>query len=178
LSTSAKSRSEDVTIGLALARRLGLQRVYAVDDQSDAFFQVTHGEKLMSQLQGSAELQKLQESILFTELPSRIAKSVEQDDLIGLYRWINSAQYAGADVDAQWHIFLRTRFPGGLDRARSALWEGRNLAIAANIRRATAFAPGQRALVVLGASHRPFLEAYLSRLMDVDVVDPEEVLGH
>lgn len=176
LSKSAQSRAEDATIGLALARRLGLQRVYAIDDQSDAMFQVTHGQELMSQLQGSAEFKKLQESMLFTELPARIAKSLENDDLIGLYRWINSAQYAAADVGAQWHIFLRTRFPGGLDRARAAFWEVRNLAIAANIRRATASAPGKRALVIIGASHRPFLEAYLSQMMDVDIVSPEEVL--
>jgi hypothetical protein len=176
LSKSAQSRAEDTTIGLALARRLGLQRVYAIDDQSDAMFQVAHGQELMSQLQESAEFKKLQESMLFTELPARIGKSLENDDLIGLYRWINSAQYAAADVGAQWHIFLRTRFPGGFDRARAAFWEARNLAIAANIRRATASASGKRALVVIGASHRPFLEAYLSQMMDVDIVSPEEVL--
>ena len=96
---------------------------------------------------------------------------------LGLYRWMNSPKYGLADLDAQWHLFLRSSLPSGFDRERAALWEARNLAIAANIRRITAAKPGQRALVIIGASHKTFLDAYLSQMMDLDVVQAEDVLN-
>lgn len=174
---ASQSRSEDVAVGVALARRLNLQRVVPIDDQSDATFQLQHGEALMEQLQQSPEFKKLQESMLMTELPQRISQTVKGGDVLGLYRWINSPEYARADVDAQWHIFMRTRLPSGLDRSRAACWEARNLAIAGNLRKAMASERPSRVLVIIGASHRPFLEAYLGQMMDVEIVPPAEILG-
>jgi len=51
-------------------------------------------------------------------------------------------------IDAQWHIFHRTRLASGLDRRRAGLWEVRNLRIAANIRTAAAEFNAKRALVI------------------------------
>jgi pheromone shutdown protein TraB len=53
----------------------------------------------------------------------------------------------------------------------------RNLRIAANIRTAAAEFNAKRALVIIGASHKPFLDAYLQAMMDVVVADAESVLG-
>lgn len=176
LKKALTSRSEDVTLGVALARRLGHQRVYGIDDQSDALFQVNRGRQLMAELSASPEYKKLQESILYKELPKRMATATRGGDLLGFYRWINSPEYGSADLDAQWHLFLRTSLPSGLDRERAALWEVRNLAIAGNIRRVTARDAGERTLVIIGASHKPFLDAYLAQMMDLDIVRAEDVL--
>ena len=132
LTKALASRNEDITIGVALAHRLGHQRVYAIDDQSDALFQINSGRQLMAELSASPEFKKLQESFLFKELPKRIAAATQSGDLLGLYRWINSSEYGSDDLDAQWHLFLRSSLPSGLDRERAALWEARNLAIAGN----------------------------------------------
>ena len=143
LTKALASRNETITIGVALARRLGHQRVYGIDDQSDALFQLNRGKQLMAELSASPEYEKLQKSFLLQELPKRMAAATQSGDLLGLYRWINSPEYGSADVDTQWHIFLRSSLPSGLDRERAALWEVRNLAIAANIRRVTAGEPGK-----------------------------------
>jgi pheromone shutdown protein TraB len=43
--------------------------------------------------------------------------------------------------------------------------------MAANIREAMAVTPGQRMLVIVGASHKWYLEAYLNQMHDVRIVD-------
>lgn len=177
LNQTLSARNETVSVGLALARRMGLQRLYGVDDQSDAQFQIRFGGKLMEGLSQSPEMAKLQKSVLVNELPERLREHGLEGDFVGLYRWMNSTAYATADVDAQWHIFYRTRLVSGLDRARAGHWEVRNLRIAANIRTATAEANARRALVIIGASHKPFLDAYLRTMMDVEVVDAESLLS-
>jgi hypothetical protein len=80
------------------------------------------------------------------------------------------AAFATADVDAQWGVFLRTHFESGSDRSRLGLWENRNLTIAARIRGVAALHPGGRVLVIYGAAHKPFLEAYLSKMADLRLV--------
>lgn len=53
-------------------------------------------------------------------------------------------------------------------------WETRNLRMAANIRDSMA-QPGQRALVIVGASHKDYLEAYLNQMHDVEIASAGEV---
>jgi pheromone shutdown protein TraB len=80
------------------------------------------------------------------------------------------------DVSKQWHLFFRTELPSKIDRARVALWEARNLNIAGRIRAASAWHPGGRVLVVIGAAHKPFLDLYLAQMMDIQVVQLGDVL--
>ena len=46
----------------------------------------------------------------------------------------------------------------------------------ANIRAAMALRPGARVLNVVGSSHKPYYDAYLAMMADVDIVDVETVL--
>jgi hypothetical protein len=177
LTGTLSSHNEVTALGIALAARMRLQRLQGVDDQSDALFQLRSGEQLMRELSQSPELARLQDSLLIKELPGRLQKHAATGDWLGLYRWMNTPAYAAGDVDAQWHIFHRTRLASGLDRRRAGLWEVRNLRIAANIRTAAAEFNAKRALVIIGASHKPFLDAYLQAMMDVVVADAESVLG-
>ena len=48
--------------------------------------------------------------------------------------------------------------------------------MAANIRDVLARHPGMRLLVIVGASHKGYLEAYLNQMHDVRLIDPEDVL--
>jgi len=48
--------------------------------------------------------------------------------------------------------------------------------MASNIRDMFAAQPGIRGLVVVGASHKPYLESYLSGMHDMTLVDAEQVL--
>jgi hypothetical protein len=177
LSRRLDERDERVQIAIALARKCRLERLACVDDQADAPFTLARGEELMAGLRQTPELARLEKSLLAVELPKRLDVAAKGADWLPLYRWINSREYAAADVDAQWHLFFRSRLASGLDRERAARWEVRNLGIVARIREASARSAGGRVLVVIGASHKPFLDAYLRSMMDVEVVAAEEVLG-
>ena len=58
-----------------------------------------------------------------------------------------------------------------LDRIRVALWEVRNLNIASHIRRSSSLYPGQKILVIIGSSHKIFLDNYLKDMMGVKIVN-------
>jgi len=46
----------------------------------------------------------------------------------------------------------------------------------ANIREVAANYPGGRILVIVGSAHKPWFDAYLRMMSDVEVVDAERVL--
>ncbi|MCW5580623.1 MAG: hypothetical protein KIS72_04730, partial [Luteimonas sp.] len=56
-------------------------------------------------------------------------------------------------------------------------WDARNLRMVANI--ATTFRehPGARVLSIVGASHKPWFDAWLAQLQGVEVVDAEALLA-
>ncbi|RYD93529.1 MAG: hypothetical protein EOP50_10990, partial [Sphingobacteriales bacterium] len=66
--------------------------------------------------------------------------------------------------------------PQRFGRQYVGYWETRNLRMAGNIRDAMTPRPGSRMLVVVGASHKGYLEAYLHQMHDVRVVDAGVVL--
>jgi hypothetical protein len=76
----------------------------------------------------------------------------------------------------QWEAMLRARLPDEMGRTRVALWETRNLHMVGHIQRMIAQHPGERILVIVGSSHKPFFDAYLRQMMGVQVVDAETVL--
>jgi hypothetical protein len=47
----------------------------------------------------------------------------------------------------------------------------------ANVRAAMGHYPGQRALVIVGATHKPYFDAYLGMMHEVRVVPAAQVLG-
>lgn len=55
-------------------------------------------------------------------------------------------------------------------------WETRNLRMAANIRDLMDPTPGMRTLVLVGASHKAYLDAYLAQVHDVHIVDVQPLL--
>jgi len=48
--------------------------------------------------------------------------------------------------------------------------------MAGNIREILAHSHGSRILVIVGASHKPYLESYLNQMHDMRIVDAEKVL--
>ena len=57
------------------------------------------------------------------------------------------------------------------------LWHARNAAIQYELLRAMAGSNGDRTLLIIGAAHRPFLDASLRTLPWLTVVEPLDVLG-
>lgn len=93
-----------------------------------------------------------------------------------MYRFVNEERRADAGIEMQWEAMLRANLPKRSGEPRVALWETRNLHMAGHIRRMASQVPGGRVLVIVGAAHKPFFEAYLRQMMGVKVLRTSEVL--
>jgi hypothetical protein len=168
-------RNESASIGAELAARLGHERVHPVDDH-------TAGDASLAVMDRLAvvhpEIQREIRKHPYTAgAPERARLMAAPDGILASYRAMNSADAGRLDAEAQWLPFLSHKSPDLIGRQRLAEWEARNLRMAAHIREAFAHHPGQRVLVVVGSSHKPYLEAYLSLMHDVVLVPADEVLN-
>lgn len=178
LEASRTAANEVYRIAAPLARTLGLQQLALVDDFAGEEAYASRGEQFQKEVEASAEASKVREAPLYKEQKARLSAACrDPKQMLELYRWINDPAFAKVDVETQWGVWFRTHFPSRLDRARYAGWEARNLAIAANIRKESSLFAGKRVLVIYGAGHKPFLDAYLAQMLDVRVVAPSSVLA-
>ncbi len=162
--------NENVSIGLTLARKLNHQRVYCINDHRDKEDFIKVADRI-SEMFGKNEYLKTQPwKPLLDELTDRQNKAIQAGDLLPFYLWMNSEEYVKKDVNSQWQIMFEANLPNGLAQTRIAFWDVRNFGIAANIRRAMALNPGKKILVIIGATHKIFLDALFRECMDVKVV--------
>jgi hypothetical protein len=166
--------NETYQIGVALAARLGLERVYAVDDHTADGIEELAGpafgpaiQKLWSSNTGLAEAKE----------QDRRAKSLTSgQDLLDLYRFLNQPLTQRAFVSADFGAALQHDSPELYGRQYVAWWETRNLRMVANIRAAFGNHPGARVLNIVGASHKPYYDTYLNMMHEVSLVDAEVIL--
>ena len=83
---------------------------------------------------------------------------------------------AALDTDTQWLLMLRSEKMGRVGRQRVAAWEAQNLRMAVTIREATAPIVGGRALLIVGAAHKPFIEACLLTSTAIEIVSVPAML--
>ncbi|MFZ2325210.1 MAG: DUF5694 domain-containing protein [Ignavibacteriaceae bacterium] len=164
------------TIAITLAKNLGLQKLVPVDDQQDKDIYNKILPDLTKQVLDDTLYNRAANSEVYRITDEIFQKGFENKNLLPYFLYINSQEYAIKDAEAQWSIFYKLNLKSGLDRTRAALWEVRNLNIASNIRRATSLNPESKLLVIVDPSHKPFLEAYLSSLGDIKIVQLNSVL--
>ena len=165
------SMNERVSVGVALVERLGLPRLWSVDSHFGDVLFPTFADDLQ---QGFDDLGGAQAAILdgepYASYNAVERQAIEQGDLAPVYRLMNSESYNTGDVRGQWDIYNREAFPGDAGRKRLALWDERNMRIAANIRHATTTAPGANVLFIVGSAHKPFIDPLMGATLDVRVV--------
>jgi Family of unknown function (DUF5694) len=166
--------NETYQIGVALAARLGLERVYAVDDHTADSIEESAGPAFGPAIQrlwaNNADLPEAKEQ-------DRRAKSLTTgDDLLDLYRYLNLPATQRAFVTADFGAALRHDSPELYGRQYVAWWETRNLRMVANIRAAFGNHPGARVLNIVGASHKPYFDTYLGMMHEVALVEAEAIL--
>lgn len=164
---------ETMLIAAPLAARLGLERVYPVDDHTaDA---PTPDEKAYADV-----ITKVWDNPATAKRKAIDAKLHRHlatgDGLLALYRAENAPEMAKLVYDSDFGAALNEPSPQAFGRGYVGYWETRNLRIAANIRDILGLHPGSRALVLIGASHKFYLEAYLDEMHDVSLVDTAAVL--
>lgn len=167
-------RNENHLIASRLAARLGHERVHPMDDQSDDV--VPDFEPNMTAFMAEPWFAALMEDPGFTPLREAPQHLTSADEALATYRMLNGPRAGRTDANGQWLNMINRPSPGDVGRARVAAWEVRNLRMAANIREVAALHPGGRILVITGSAHKPWLDAYLSMMSDVRIVDAARVL--
>lgn len=166
-------RSESDAIAARLAARLGLERLVQMDDQGvdswvddeDAYSKAVSGA-------WAAHAGTLSDA----EAAARGPGLYSADGVLAAYRLYNSPGFAPVAYARDWGAALTDPSAGQYGRRYVTYWETRNLRMAANIREALGERPGSRMLVIVGASHKAYLDDYLSRMRDAQIVDAATIL--
>lgn len=158
--------NERQQIGMALAARLGLDQLHAVDYSSGMDFD---GMFEAAETAGQTELLARFEAFM-APIQQHIASSAEAARPV-LDRLIESNS---AEQIAYHDLYLLTAQMGAADNPVGAeqmqIWWGRNLHIFANIARMSE--PGDRVLVIYGAGHKYLLDQFVDSAPNLELVDP------
>lgn len=166
--------NENIHIAARLAARLGLQRVYPVDDHSGDNIQIPDAEaKAFGQAveqawkSGRAELDKVE---------VREQALSQAPDLLPLYRYLNRPDNLRLRADVNVGATMRAQSPQRYPQIWVAGWEIRNLRMVANIHQTFRERPGARVLSIVGATHKPWFDGWLEQMQGVEIVDAEKIL--
>jgi hypothetical protein len=166
-------RDESYLIAARLAARLGHEAVVAMDDH-------TADRMVLDEAGWGAAIQKAWDNPAAKQRgtieDALKAKADSAEGLLALYQAFNAPGYTRRAFDGDFGAALEEPSSQRFGRQYVGYWETRNLRMAANIRDAFTPRPGSRMLVVVGASHKGYLEAYLHQMHDVRVVDALLVL--
>ena len=165
------SRNETTTVAIALARRLGLQRLAPVDSHFDGAKLLATGEDALAEVFDHPFRKRSSEAPVYERSRAAIAAGIEAGNFLPVYQTFNDDGYLAADVEAQWGWYWRSKLDSGLDRFRYGLWEARNLAIASNVAMQSASPRQERVLLLIGAAHKRFVEEFVARLVHAEVVE-------
>lgn len=166
-------RNETTLIAAALAARVGLERVYSMDDHTaDAVVADESGyNAAMTKAwdNPASARRKTMYDVAQAQLKS-------PESALAMYRELNAPGRAKLIFDRDFGAALEEVSPQKFGRGYVGYWETRNLRMAGNIRDMLQTQPGIRALVIVGESHKGYLEAYLNPMHDLVLQDAEAVL--
>lgn len=166
--------SESYRIGARLAARLGLERVFAIDDHTGDSYEAPDGDL---QAFGTAIQQAWDAAATQMQpITSRVEKLKNSGDMLALYRYINRPDVLSVKADGDFGAALRETSSQHYGQLYVAGWETRNLRMVANIRAAFIEQPGARVLSIVGASHKPWFDNLLGQMQGVDIVDAQKLL--
>ncbi len=167
-------QNETDMIAAPLAARLGLERVWSVDDHSadrpDPADAKAYGAAIMKAWDNpDSAARRVEDKALVDGLTA-------PNGLLNLYRAYNAPGQAMRTYRSDFGAAFLEPSPQGYGRSYLTYWETRNLRMVANIRDVLGQAPGTRLLAIVGASHKGYYEAYLNQMHDVRLVDAGKVL--
>jgi hypothetical protein len=167
-------QNETDMIAAPLAARLGLERVWSVDDHSadrpDPADAKAYGAAIMKAWDNpDSAARRAADKALVDGLAA-------PNGLLNLYRAYNAPGQAMRTYRSDFGAAFLEPSPQGYGRGYLTYWETRNLRMVANIRDVLGQAPGTRLLAIVGASHKGYYEAYLNQMHDVRLVDAGKVL--
>jgi len=166
-------RDESYLLAARLAARLGHERLHAMDDH-------TADSMIPDQTEYDAALGKAWDNpavkARIAQIDARQARLDTAQQVLALYRADNAPGETKFAFEGDFGAALEEPSAGRYGRQYVGYWETRNLRMASNIRDVMSLQPGMRLLVIVGASHKGYLEAYLHQMHDVRVVDSRPLL--
>jgi Family of unknown function (DUF5694) len=165
--------NETYDVAVALAARLGLNRVYAVDDHTADSIDGLAGaglEKFLKGFWGSVK------SPIADEATRQEEGLKTGTDMLSYYRYINRPATQREYISIDFKAAMNAGSAENYGRMYNAWNETRNLRMISNIRAAFGNRPGARVLNIVGASHKPYYDAYMNMMPDVKLVDAEVIL--
>jgi len=169
----AKRNNESYQVAARLAARLGLQRVHPVDNHTGDRMDVPDLKAFARSLEAAWAAGG---GAGWKEREKHEAALSAADDLLPLYRYINTPESLKLLAEINVSASLRAKSPDGYPQMFVAGWEIRNLRMVANVRETFRERPGARVLSIVGSSHKPWFDTWLGQLQGVDVVDVASVL--
>ena len=169
-------RNEFYLIAAPLAARLGLERLHSFDDHTadqpmkDEADHQRYGAALMKAWDNPAGARRKQQD---EAIHARIGTG---EGVLAMYRALNAPDQWRLIFDNDFGAALEEPSPQRYGRDYVAYWETRNLRMAANIREVMNARIGARTLVLVGASHKGYLDAYLDQMHDLRLADAQQVL--
>ena len=167
------SRNENNLLGVELGARLGLETLAAMDDHSaDAIY-----------ARAPDTLGPVIQSVWSTDVPGQTEMRARAQSYLGSaegvlagYRYLNSPAYQEGIIAGDFGLAAATPDEDAVARQYVAWWQTRGLRMAANVIEAAGNHPGATVLVIVGASHKPYFDAYLDQMHDVELVSVDAVL--
>ena len=167
---------EEYLVAAPLAARSGLERLFAMDDHTADMSGSTSADELKAY---GAAISKAWNNPFNAER-ARMSVALKShvdtvDGVLAMYRAYNDRSQAELVFKSDFGAALEEPSPQHFGRDYVAYWETRNLRMASNIREAMS-PPGSRMLVIVGAAHKAYLEAYLNQMHDVRVISTDFTL--
>lgn len=167
-----KSMNESRSIAARLAARLGLEKVYYADDHGSYFSSDAESEAYGARINELWPQQDDPCQIYWNEIDARL----KNGNVIEAYREYNSQAYGRKKMDCDFKRTMNDNEPEGYGRKYTLDWQARNLRMVSMIVTAAADKPGGKVLSIVGASHKPYYQAYLYQMHDIEVVSTDEIL--
>ncbi len=166
------SMNENGQLGARLAVMLGQDRVFPADDHGADSVLTAHGRALWERM-----------GAIWRSEPQFDSSGREEADaaLLGgkvleAYRYYNSPEMQSRAMNGDFRKAMNDNEGQGYGRIYLAWYQTRNLRMVASIVAASSQKPGGRTLAIVGASHKPYFEAYLGVMHDIEVVNTGTVL--
>lgn len=168
---ATQSRNESNVIAAVLAHRLGLAELHPMDDHTADRVIVRAKENPYPVLSSEVWGQAAPEARAYYE--QGLAMLGSSEGVLRAYRHLNSPLAQRYTIDAD---FGGAAAHNEVTRQYVAWWQARGLRMAANVIEAAGNDPGAKVLVIVGASHKAYFDAYLDQMHDIELISVDEVL--
>ncbi|MCM8558350.1 DUF5694 domain-containing protein [Sphingomicrobium sediminis] len=165
---------ESVSIGVALAQRLGHERVWQVDDHSADMLYLRNADGFGERMReiwssGSTEGREMYAGLM--------AKVQQDRDLTAFLIAMNDPEAQRLTIEGDFAKGLADTDERGIGQDYANWWQVRNMRMVANIVAAASLNRSQKTLNIVGASHKAYYDYYLDTMHHVELVDVGDILS-